>query len=310
VTPAIGDHPDGATKLVVTGSGFEQRLVPDADSPGHSKVLNPRIVFTTTSGAPACTLDLAVTTATETSLTTTIDPSQIQQGCAGYYDVSVVNPDGPTSTKPKSYFMKGPFALVIGNGSGLATTSALLPVQVFDGQGNLTGLWNDLTITPAAVANTSLFGPAVTLLANDVGGNLVVYDHVAPQVVGVTTSASNLLITNGVATFGPGPAFWAHVPDATKSVIDNKAHTRIQIEDVYRNLTPAAATYSALLQNTQANGCASVTITPGTMSITAGLSTSAEITVSCVNNGATPNVHPLENGSTTGYLSSDGTMTF
>lgn len=280
-TPSItsvdpASHPFGAapaTRVVrIDGTGFAQRLIPDAGDPGGSTLQNPTVTIGGQIAALASFGEMSLTVRVPETL---IDPS--------FYAVRVENPDGAHAAVEQGYRIVGtPTTLrvvsVTEQGDG-SLNEVTMPVVVLDQGGAPIPM--DVPLTGTAIANSSgtiTGGGAFSIATGNTAGTLQVTD-VRAETVFVTLDAVNpaLAVEPGLATFIPGPAARVRVLAATSATPD--VVTTVRIEDANGNVPAAHSDYSGTAFFTGAcSANASVIPDPVIIPANAGSTT---VTVTC-----------------------------
>lgn len=269
-------HPFGAAPasriVVVQGSGFWQKLVPNAANANASTLENPRVTIADKTAVLVSFGELALTVIVPTEL---VDP--------GRYAVRVENPDGRAVEREQAYRIIGtPTSLQIvsaAEGGDGSLNQATVTVLVLDQGGFPIAM--DVPLAATAIANSSgtiAGGGAFAIASGSSAGTIQVNDVRAEVVVvGLDGITPPVPVVPGTATFIPGPAARVRVLGATSATPD--VTTTVRIEDANGNQAAVHPDYSGFPFYTGAcSGNASVVPDPVVIAANAGAST---VVVTC-----------------------------
>lgn len=297
---------DQNVQLTIVGSGFAQRTIPDAQNPSKSALASPSVRI---DGRD----DFAVTFVSATALTVAFG-RPIERGLISRDDVevTVTNPEGePVVFSPLRVL--GPRFVVIGTAAEAAPGDAnvlAVPFRVLDQDMQPVPIIDEPLWFTVGVQPTSATAAIATLGVTSSEGILQVgYDFVGP--VDIAFGAADppwdaLDGTGGRAVFIPGPPAVVRILDRTGPQ-NTDVLTWAVLEDEWGNPTSSS---SQIYQGTPfATNCATgATINPSTIAIATN-SSSAGFTVNC-GVAATVNVSIFESGTSTGWITSSGRITF
>lgn len=304
--------------LQIEGANFYRSIVPDASSPGSSRIEPVRVVLTgpfPDVAGVTTSFDLVVSSA----LTPTSISASMPAGHAvGTYDLSVLA-DGGRATKEAALILGGPpVALKISSAAeatpGTADT-VTLTASLFDVNGNPTSPdTSAITCSLAALSTGAVLATIPATVAIPIGSVDASFDITDRSVETFGVGCSNALsltLTTGAASFIAGPPVAAKVLDAS-TIGSSTVNTSVVLRDLDGNLSSVhSTTYNiGFVENfvSATIACSSVTYAPVNAVMTNGNAVTP-IAITCVGgSNVTYDVVPSDPATT--LVGSSGRITF